>query len=475
MQMHTAVQRPFERVSLSNQFLLVIAAILLASTAIFGTWVGRQIEGNTVNRAAAIAAVYVESILGTQMDEWAGTGAVSADMRATLDRVFVNGPLRRKVVSFKLWSPDGRIIYSTEPGQEGRHYGLSAHLAAALRGTVQAGVSDLAEIDEQPERARWPQLLEVYVPVRHSGKGKVIAVAEFYHTMEHLDRDIRSSQLQSWVLVTLGAAAIFIMLYGLMRRASGTILAQQQDLRDQLHTLRAALDENEHMRERISEAGARTTALNEQLLRRIAADLHDGPAQALAFALMRFDELMLACSGRDPDAGDAPRDLDAIHKALRASLDELRAISAGLGVPGIAGLSLAATLQRAVRDVARDKDIAISTAIDESLDEAPLAVKITAYRLLQESLTNCWRHARGAAVRVRVEREPGNDAILIEVTDAGPGFDADAAGSSARLGLAFMRERVRLLGGDFTVATAPGHGTTLMARIPLVPPETTHD
>ncbi|MBI5785424.1 MAG: sensor histidine kinase [Rhodocyclales bacterium] len=461
--MHALVDKyGFQRISLPRQFALVTAAILIVCMAIFGTWVGHQIERNAVNRAAATTAFYVESILAAELHDWSRTGDLGPALRHSLDDIFVAGPLHNNVVSFKLWGPDGSIVYSTIPAREGRRYPVSEHLSAALAGQLQADVTDLAADDELLERSHGDHLLEIYVPVK-SPDGRVIAVAEFYHPMEKIEREVRSSQIQSWALVVGGAAAIFLLLYGLMQRANRTIVDQQRGLREQLAALRSTLKENDLMRERISTAGAHTTALNEQLLRRLAADLHDGPAQDLAFALMRFDELA---------PNDAPGEMAAIRAALRSSLDELRGICAGMGVPGIAELSTAETLRRAVRDVERRMNMAVATDIDDSLDVAPLAVKITAYRLIQESLTNCWRHARHDGISVKAWRAPDSKLLCIEVADRGPGFDAATAVASGRLGIAFMRERVRLLGGHFEVVTGRGMGTTIRAWMPMTDEET---
>lgn len=473
--MHAVIDKHgFQRISLPRQFALVTAAILIVCTIIFGSWVGHQLERNAVNRAAATTAFYVESILAAQLHDWSRTGALDDALRHSLNDIFVTGPLRSNVVSFKLWSVDGSIAYSTNPARDGRRYPVSEHLAAALKGELQADVTDLAADDEMLERHSGEHLLEIYVPVRGTD-GQVIAVAEFYHPMEAIEREVRASQLHSWLLVVFGAATIFLVLYGLMQKANRTILDQQRGLREQLAELRSTLNENELMRARISEAGARTTALNEQLLRRVAADLHDGPAQDIAFALMRFDELVCTGGNTLPPSDSTPRDLDAIRHALRNSRDELRAICAGLGVPGIVDLSLAETLRRAVRDAERHTGQAVTASIDESLAEAPLAVKITAYRVLQESLANCWRHARGAPVTVAVRRLPASNLICIEVADAGPGFDLAAAEASGRLGLAFMRERVRLLGGHFEICPSPGRGTTVRAWIPLTDEDSARD
>lgn len=458
---------PFERLNFSQQFLLGSALVLVLGMAIVGTWIGRQIESSAVNRAAAIAAVYVESILSAQMQGWPGKGEMDSEKHAMLDRVFLDGPLLRKVVRFKLWDANGFVLYSNDHAQMGRRFPIEGRLAGAFTGTLQARISDLEEIDNRSERERWSQLLEVYVPMRSSEQGQVIAVAEFYHSTENLFRDIHVAQQRSWVLVAATTVAIYLLLLGMVRRASNTILSQQQDLRQQLHQLRTALEENERMHDRLRDAGMQTTTLNEQFLHRIAADLHDGPAQEIAFALMRFDELVGAYTSRAPYQDKASHELQTIRDALSSSLDNVRNIAAGIGLPGLAELSLAETARSAVRDFERMSGLKIEKEIDKCLDQEkmPLAIRITLYRLLQESLANSWRHAAGSSPRVRVKIE--NGWVLVEIADQGSGFDPLAAVPPGRLGLAFIRERVRLHGGVFKVDSAPGRGTCVRAQLPL--------
>ncbi len=469
--MQITALRPFERVSFSRQFLLASALVLAAGIVTVGAWLGRQIEQSAANRAALIASVYVESILAAQLHEWTKTGIISGQTRAVLDRIFVDGPLARKVVRFKLWSPEGRILYSSNHKQEGEVFPVKTKLAEAFNGHIQTEISDLADADNKSERERWPRLLEVYVPVHGGTERKVTSVMEFYHSMDNLDREIRSAQQQSWLFAIICAAGIFGSLYGLVRRANATIVGQQIGLREQLSHLRTTLDENEAMRKRLKDASAQMTAMSEQALRRTAADLHDGPAQNLAFALLRFDDLTKTCI--DCGQREAPRDLRLIHGALRDSLDELRSIASGLGVPGIENLALSDTLRRAVRDVQRKSPDIITTEIADDLGDAPLAVKITAYRLVQEALTNARRYAPGHTPRVSALSTDGG--LLIEVADDGPGFDPLVAGID-RLGLAFMRERVRLIGGVLEIDSKPEHGTVIRARISLTEPgEIQHD
>jgi signal transduction histidine kinase len=462
----------FNRLSFSHQFLLAIITVLLIGMVVIGSWIGHLIETNAVNRTTSISAIYLESMSAAQLHEWPNGGTVDNETYAELDRIFVDGPLHREVLRFKLWDASGRIDYSNDHAQIGRVFPVKGRLAAAFAGTVQAQISDLKETDNLPEQINWDQLLEIYVPIRSTTTGKVFAVAEFYLLVENLKRDIRAAQQRSWALVALSTFAIYLLLYSQVRRANNTINEQQRDLRNQLQQLRTVLDENERMREQLREAGVSTTALNEEFLLRIAADLHDGPAQTIAFALMRFDEFATTFKGYLSSQGEALQELNSIQNALQSSLRDVRKISSGLAIPGMAEMSLADTAQRAVRDFERLSGQSINADIDATLGNAPLAVKITVYRLLQESLTNSWRHAPGGSPLVQVRQVDGQ--VSITITDHGAGFDPHAAAVAGRLGLAFMRERVRLLGGTFDIDSAPGHGTRIYAQLPLSTDEVIH-
>lgn len=469
--MFTALNQAFDRLSFSRQFMLAIIAVLGLGMLVIGTWIGHLIERNAINRTAAISAVYLESMSAAQLQNWPRAGTVDSDTHEDLDRIFVDGPLHREVLRFKLWDANGRIDYSNDHAQIGHIFPVQGRLAAAFEGTVQAQISNLKEIDNLPELENWNQLLEIYVPIR-SADGKVYAVAEFYLSVDKLKRDILAAQQRSWGLVALSTLAVYLLLYSLVRRANNTINEQQRDLHQQLRQLHAVLDENERMREQLREAGISTTALNEEFLLRIAADLHDGPAQTIAFALMRFDEFAETCHGCISSQGEAPHELDSIQNALQCSLRDVRKISSGLSIPGMTELTLADTAKRAVRDFERLSGQPIKSEIDETLGQAPLAVKITVYRLLQESLTNCRRHAPGGTPQVQVKKIDGQ--VSLAITDHGAGFDPHSAAIGGRLGLAFMRERVRLLGGVFEIDSAPGRGTCIRARLPLSTEEMIH-
>ncbi len=470
--MLTALKQIFSGMSFSRQFMLAIILILAVSMFVIGNWIGNQIEANSVNRAAAISSVYLESISAAHLQDWTIGGIVDSKTHEELDSVFVTGPLHREVLRFKLWDTGGRIDYCNDHTQIGHQYQIKGLLAAAFAGSVQARISNLDDSDNQAEQIHWQQLLEVYVPLRSAENNKVVAVAEFFLSVDNLKHDILAAQKRSWALVALSTLATYLLLYSLVRRANTTIVDQQRDLKNQLKQLRAALDENDRMRERLREAGVSTTTLNEEFLIRIAADLHDGPAQMIAFALMRFDEFAAGCHACAATSNGTSKDLSSIQGALHASLRDVRKISSGLAIPGIVKLSLADTARRAVRDFERMSGLAVQTEINDVQDNSPLSVRITVYRLLQESLTNCWRHAPKGAPQVEVQQF--DDEVLVTITDHGAGFDPQAAAVGGRLGLAFMRERVRLLGGIFEIDSAPGRGTVIRARLPLSTNEMIH-
>jgi signal transduction histidine kinase len=83
------------------------------------------------------------------------------------------------------------------------------------------------------------------------------------------------------------------------------------------------------------------------------------------------------------------------------------------------------------------------------------------YRVVQEALHNCARHAQAHVVRIRVRRDAGR--VVLAIQDDGKGFDARRARG---LGLIGMEERVNHLGGKFRVKSEPGHGTVLEAELP---------
>ncbi|MBI3938652.1 MAG: sensor histidine kinase [Betaproteobacteria bacterium] len=467
---------PFARFSLVRLLLAGGAVILLVGMMFVGTWVEREIETGVINRAGLVTSLYVDSFVSPHLQSLAGGGQLRDVDRAALDRLLTGTSLGRHIVAFKVWAPDGRILYSTNPALVGRRFPVKPSLASAFAGHVYSQIADLTEAENEFERQHWPRLIETYAPVRAGHAGTILAVSEFYQTTDDLAQEMRAARLRSWLMVSTATLVMFLLLAALVRRASNTIVTQQTELRDKVAQLTALLAQNEQLHERVRRAAGRTTALNEKFLHRIAADLHDGPGQGLALALMRMESLAEVCStcpatvAMKRTVGDEFR---TVHGALQSALEDLRAISAGLHLPEIEQLSLAETAHRAVRDYERKAGATVALNADDVPVEAPLPVKITLFRLLQESLANGFRHAGGSDQHVALMRRDGK--LLVEVGDHGAGFDPRSVSANGHLGLAGMRERVEILGGTFSVESTPSRGTVIRAALPLAPLEADHE
>jgi signal transduction histidine kinase len=446
--------------SLARQYLLASLIVAITGVLITGVWIGHQIESSVLDRTAGIAALYVDSVVSPNLQTLAQDNRwlTPADT-AALDELMTSSGLGQGVVLFKIWSLDGRILYSPDQSLVGQQFPLDPGLARAGTGEVSTDISVLDEPENTHERLRFNRLVEVYAPVREVASGRVIAVDEFYLRPDALDTEIRDAQLRSWAVVGVIGLFTYLLLASIVKRGSDTIRRQQLELQRRL-------DQNLRLHERIRQAAGRTTALNEQALRRISADLHDGPGQALALALLRLDALQTPCAAHQP--GNCKRthaDFSTVHGAVRDALTDLRAISAGLRTPELSALSITEVACRAIDDHERRCCVHVSRRLEKLPEQAPLATKIALLRTLQEALSNATRHGKGADLVVELTGK--SDMLRLTVTDHGPGFDPQLIERSGRLGLAGMRERAELLGGTFEIQSAPGLGTTVRLSWPL--------
>jgi signal transduction histidine kinase len=293
----------------------------------------------------------------------------------------------------------------------------------------------------------------------------VIAVAEFYQTVDALTQEIAAAQRRSWLVVGAVTLVIYLLLAGFVRRASDTIEQQQATLNNQISRLTELLGQNQELHERVRRAAGSVATLNERLLRRIGSELHDGPSQDLGLVLLRLDALI----GRWEQSQAAPalvEELTGIQSSLENAQKEIRSISGGLSLPQLAELSLPETVIRAVRAHERRTGSRVKLEVARLPEQAALPLKITVYRVLQESLNNAYRHAGGANQQIRAFMD--GDVLALEVSDEGPGFvNQPTATFNGHLGLAGMRERVESLGGTFSVKSEIGIGTQITARLGL--------
>ncbi len=205
----------------------------------------------------------------------------------------------------------------------------------------------------------------------------------------------------------------------------------------------------------------RSLDAGEQERTRVANELHDGPIQRLAAMSYLIDAGLV----RDDrlDANAARDTLLDVRSRLAAEVEAVRRLMADLRPPMLDQGGLAAGLGDYVDQFSYEHSMPVTLHADIGDARLDPAVETVAYRLVQEALTNVRRHARATVASVALRRE--SDLLLVTVTDDGIGFDRDGDGAD-HFGLAAMTERVASVGGAVEIATAPGEGTVIHARIP---------
>jgi signal transduction histidine kinase len=204
----------------------------------------------------------------------------------------------------------------------------------------------------------------------------------------------------------------------------------------------------------------RSLAATEAERHRWARELHDETLQALGGL-----KVLLSSAIRldDPEAMRAAM-RDATRQ-LAGDIESLRALIAELRPPALDQLGLAPALTSLAQRTGAGNDVEVHADV-ELPDDRRLAPELetTVYRVVQESLTNVVKHARASSIDIEVRRV--DDAVEVSVADDGIGFDAEAALGNG-FGLAGMRERVELAGGELTVLPGADAGTVIRARMPL--------
>lgn len=455
------------------QFTIATSAVLVAGMVVIGQWITERITDGLINTNAAAAALYIGSFVEPRVQELTTRSTLSPESQAQLDsllRPTVTGEL---IVGFRIWKGN-TIVYSNERELIGRTFPSTPLRERAWAGQLAADLNYL--YDPEHARLRLPRpisqglrrpVLEVYAPVRETGTNRIIALAETYQVIPTLSDELEGARLGNWFVVAAVTFAMIGLQFIIVRQGSRTIQRQRTALKDRIAELSRLLKENTALRERASEANRRVTEMNERYLRQVGADLHDGPVQLMAMAVLRLDALSAALSEVDTAiAEEANEDIAVIREALLDSLNEIRDVSAGFAPAEVEKLSLAAALDMVARRHERRTGSSVTRSIGELPKDVPLSLKACLYRFAQEGLTNAFRHAGGQGQEI-VARFEG-DRIEVSIRDRGPGLSRSVAfNEDGGQGLIGLRDRIESLGGEFSIGPRAGGGTVLTARLRL--------
>ena len=237
----------------------------------------------------------------------------------------------------------------------------------------------------------------------------------------------------------------------------------ERDSSGQPFLLRGAASDittHKHIELAARDFSARLLSAQEDERRRIARELHDNVSQQMAVLAMGIDRVAL--TPNEPPA------------AMARSFDELRGLAAGISTQlhnlshrlyssKLEMLGLAAAVNGHCREISTPA-LTVRFHQENVPGLLPREVQLCLFRVVQEALNNVIKHSESREAHVTLSGT--KDALLLRISDTGRGFDEREALQSG-IGLLSMRERLRMIEGDLTIQSRPGHGTTVIARVPI--------
>ena len=207
--------------------------------------------------------------------------------------------------------------------------------------------------------------------------------------------------------------------------------------------------------DRRSVSADRLASAREDERRRLARELHDGPAQALSNAIFQVEYLERILT-QDPRL--AATELRFLRELLRRELGDVRSFISQLRPPVLDELGLEGALLDAIRHSRALTALTIESDFRAPADALPDAAQTVVLRVVQEALQNVRKHAAASTVSVSTRIE--DEGWVLEVRDDGRGFDVGAVAARGRrnFGLQFIRERAELIGARAASEGADGHG-----------------
>lgn len=212
--------------------------------------------------------------------------------------------------------------------------------------------------------------------------------------------------------------------------------------------------------------GRKIIQAQEEERKRIARDIHDGPAQSLANLVIKAEvcEKLL-----DIDKERTKGELRELKRCIRESIKDIRKIIYNLRPTAIDDLGLIPSLQRYIENFENDTDIPVDFTILSQVDLKDSIKSLSIFRIIQEALNNIGKHANATTAKINIEMNRKN--IFIDIIDDGIGFDLQKVNSQYRedggLGLLNIEERVKLLNGDIVIKSKINKGTLIKVDIPM--------
>jgi PAS domain S-box-containing protein len=220
---------------------------------------------------------------------------------------------------------------------------------------------------------------------------------------------------------------------------------------------------------RIADDMTRLMKVQDDERRRIARELHDSAGQTLTVLGMSLAQLVDRAEGTAPDLAKEGKDIEATVRQLHR---EIRTTSYLLHPPLLDETGIASALNMYVEGLAERSDVAITLDVADSVGRLPSNMELAIFRLVQECLTNIYRHSGSKTALIRIVRD--GDSIRIDVRDRGKGISPErlleVQSHGSGVGIMGIRERIRQFHGEIKIES-DSSGTSVTANIPI-PKET---
>jgi len=428
-------------------------AILTIST-ISGFMFFSFLEKSLFARETSISAEFIQSIASIHNPNAYFKGSTSLKDKDDGDLFFRHVIGIPQVFRATIYNMDYTIIWSHDTELIGQRLTDNKELIQAYSGINLFYKGEVGR-SEKEEHGSFPKgmefFVESYISVWNTEHSQVIGVVELYRSPTELFNMLSDGRILVIIISLLSGIVLYWLLYWIVSSAHHLI---------------------ENQRERIKQASSRAVELNEQHLRKIGSELHDGAIQSIGFALLTLDAILISKHVDEPCPASCTNKkvVGKIKLALDSALIEIRSLSSGLIIPDLKDLSF----NKAIHHVIKRHEEQTSTYVDKHISMLPdtliNANKICIYRLIQEGLNNAYKHGKGIKQKVTLITDEMQ--LILIISDEGPGMNHDDIikfNSPEHLGLRGLRERVESLGGDFEIVynDANKHGVKLIATLPF--------
>lgn len=284
--------------------------------------------------------------------------------------------------------------------------------------------------------------------------GVAVTVVLLFITMFVVDRSLGPVNEIARAMGQIGAGE-----YGVRVKPGGSpeIAEICNGLNSLASTLKQADDDKRHL-------AARIVSLQDTERKEIAAELHDEFGPCLFALRAHASSLANLARNVDPNLSAIKSAGEAIHQQINALQQSNRNVLSRLRPVGLSELGLHTALEALFRHWREIRPQVVVTAnVSPEIGGSDETTDLTIYRIVQEALTNAFRHSKATQIDVVIEPDDGNRTIQIQVEDNGVGLSSDTASG---LGLTGMKERAMALGGRLLVAST-GQGVRVEAAVPL--------